>query len=542
MTSEARHPPGRPPLWAWLALAGLVLLVTAVRLRLAPIPLERDEGEYAYAGQLLLGGVPPYELAYNMKLPGTYLAYAGVLAVFGQTAEGVHHGLLVVNLATLVLVFLLAQRWFGPIAAVSAAASFAVLSLSPAVLGFAGHATHFVILPVVGGLLLLAEPATTPRPFRLFCAGVLFGLGVLMKQPGALFVPFGLGLVLWHVWRGAGPRLRALTVHGALFAFGVALPYAITCAWLYEVGMFDRFWFWTVTYAREYASLVPLATGIAAFRQEFPRVAAPGMTVWLLAAIGASALFWHRPSRGRAGVVLGWLAASALAVCPGLYFRNHYFIVMLPALAVLAGVAVHALADALRRRLGPNAGNLAAGMIALAGLGWPWWADGAFFFTTDPVAACRQAYGINPFPESPAIARYIAEHSPRDATIAVIGSEPQIYFLAHRRSATGYIYTYGLMEPQPFALTMQREMIREIEQARPAYIVVVRIATSWLVRPDSHTEILQWTQRYTETGYELVGAVDPAPGSSVYLWDQDVWRHPDLAACKVLVWKRRPGP
>jgi len=33
-------------------------------------------GEYAYAGQLILQGVPPYKEAYNMKLPGTYAAYA----------------------------------------------------------------------------------------------------------------------------------------------------------------------------------------------------------------------------------------------------------------------------------------------------------------------------------------------------------------------------------------------------------------------------------------------------------------------------------
>jgi hypothetical protein len=38
--------------------------------------LERDEGEYAYAGQLMLQGIPPYQLAYTMKLPGPFAAYA----------------------------------------------------------------------------------------------------------------------------------------------------------------------------------------------------------------------------------------------------------------------------------------------------------------------------------------------------------------------------------------------------------------------------------------------------------------------------------
>jgi hypothetical protein len=44
---------------AWIALAIVLLFVVAVRIRLLDIPLERDEGEYAYMGQLFLQGVPP---------------------------------------------------------------------------------------------------------------------------------------------------------------------------------------------------------------------------------------------------------------------------------------------------------------------------------------------------------------------------------------------------------------------------------------------------------------------------------------------------
>ncbi len=91
----------------WLTLAVLVvsgLLIVGVRARLFDFPLERDEGEYGYMGQLILEGVPPYELAGNMKMPGIYLAYATIMtAVFGQTAMGIHLGLLLVHLATLVV-------------------------------------------------------------------------------------------------------------------------------------------------------------------------------------------------------------------------------------------------------------------------------------------------------------------------------------------------------------------------------------------------------------------------------------------------------
>src|SRR5271166_4450374 len=92
---------------------GLLLLVIVlfalIRFRLRDIPLERDEGEYAYAGQLMLQGVPPYQLAYTMKLPGTFTAYAAILATFGQTPAGVRTGLILVNAATTLLVFLLAR-------------------------------------------------------------------------------------------------------------------------------------------------------------------------------------------------------------------------------------------------------------------------------------------------------------------------------------------------------------------------------------------------------------------------------------------------
>ena len=86
-------------------LGGILVAAALVRLRLAGVPLERDEGEYAYAGQLILQGVPPYQLVYNMKFPGVYYAYSLILALCGQTPWGIHVGLMLVNAATTLLLF-----------------------------------------------------------------------------------------------------------------------------------------------------------------------------------------------------------------------------------------------------------------------------------------------------------------------------------------------------------------------------------------------------------------------------------------------------
>src|SRR5215471_6507550 len=95
---------------AWLIVGLAILFVAAIRVRLRDMPLERDEGEYAFAGQLLLQGVPPYKEAYNMKLPGTYAAYALIMGLLGQTPTGIHLGVAAVNIASIILVFLLGRK------------------------------------------------------------------------------------------------------------------------------------------------------------------------------------------------------------------------------------------------------------------------------------------------------------------------------------------------------------------------------------------------------------------------------------------------
>src|SRR5438034_11574917 len=111
-TAEPAERPGRSRWLAFAMLGLLLLLFAAIRWRLRDMPLERDEGEYAYAGQLILQDIPPYELAYNMKLPGTYLGYAAILRVFGETPAGIHIGLLLVNGCATLLVFFLGRRLY----------------------------------------------------------------------------------------------------------------------------------------------------------------------------------------------------------------------------------------------------------------------------------------------------------------------------------------------------------------------------------------------------------------------------------------------
>src|SRR5438105_1862762 len=225
-------------LWPIVLLSIVILFFSAVRFRLRNMPLERDEGEYAYAGQMILQGVAFYKFVYNMKLPGTYAAYALIMAVFGQSPAGIHLGMILVNAATVILMFLLAKRLFGPLAGVAAASSFALLSSSEAVLGFAGHATHFVVLAALSGILVLLRAIEVKRTMPYFLSGLLLGLAFVFKQPGLLFILFG-GLYLIVSERPQAGNWRG-TFHFAIYSAGAVFPFALTCLIFLLAGELGR--------------------------------------------------------------------------------------------------------------------------------------------------------------------------------------------------------------------------------------------------------------------------------------------------------------
>ncbi len=621
---------------AWVVLALVILATAAVRLRLLRLPLERDEGEYAFGGQLLLDGVPPYVLLYNMKFPGIYAAYAAIMALFGQNAAGIHLGLTLVNAAAILLVFLLARRLFDALAGVAAAAVYAVLSTSPTVLGLMAHASHFVVLAALGGLLLTFRGLENKRRAELFLGGISLGLAILMKQPGALFCLLAAAMIWWDRRPPYRTRRRRLADVG-LLAAGVVVPLVATALALAAAGVFGRFWHWTFTYASEYGTTLPLREGIASFCGRLPDIMGPGTWLWLIAGAGlievawdpaarrasvfhvglavylflaaAAWLSWRQaqdlstgldPSRaagelgryralleatwgvlaaaGVAGLIaaarrgsstsraarpgggkatmpgrvkavvprghdaamtggglhapgpfcIGLVACSLVATSAGLYWREHYFIQMLPAVAILAA----ALVSLARRRLAtagaPAAVRLVPLGILVAALAFAGFGQRRFLLELSPIDACRSVYGTSPFPEAPDIARYLREHTSPGDRIAVLGSEPEIYFYAHRRPATGYIYAYPLMEPNSHALEMQNEMIGEIRAARPKYVVLVSptfkapyaFRTSWLWFPHSEKTVFRWINEWVRANYHVVGLITPG-GIVPSLWGSE---------------------
>jgi hypothetical protein len=530
--------------FAYAFLVAVIVFFAAIRFRLRTMPLERDEGEYAYAGQLMLQGIPPYKLAYTMKLPGTAAAYAAIMAVFGQTPTGIHLGLILVNAATVVLVYLLARRFSGRLAGVAAAASYAALTTSFSVLGVPAHAMHFVVFFAMAGMLVLLRAIESGRLWEFFASGLLLGLGFLMKQPGIVFVAFGglylLGLYLLKSESRNPIEWKSLLTRGGSYAAGAIVPFVVMCVILLAAGVFNNFWFWVFRYASQYTSELGLLQGAYAFSQAFPRIVGSAVWLWLISAVGLVALLWNRESRQQYGMFMGGLLFfSFLGVCPGFFFREHYFILMLPAVAILAGFAVQSATDGLMKKGAFALAALPVAVFAVA-LGYAVVEQSAFLFEMDPVAVCQARYSTNPFSEAKVISGYLEAHVPAGEPIAVLGSEPEIYFYSKRHSVTGFIYMYGLMERQKYAFDMQNEMIREVEAARPEYLVVAKNRLSWLPHQGSAQEkaMSAWMRNFLN-GYEVVGMAERVGGRTEYRWDEDAKVYEPHSQNVVAVFKRK---
>jgi 4-amino-4-deoxy-L-arabinose transferase-like glycosyltransferase len=260
--------------------------------------------------------------------------------------------------------------------------------------------------------------------------------------------------------------------------------------------------------------------------------------IWVLLVFGMAAFLWRREIKRHALFVIGLLAFSFLAISVGLYYRGHYFIMAYPVLAMLTGVGLSSARALLAKLRWGVASAAVPAMILVLAYGNALYAERQIYFFDSPREACRHTYGANPFPEALGVGNYIREHSAPDARVAVLGSEPEIYFYAHRLSATGYIYTYPLVEAQPYGRVMQAEMIEEIESVKPEIIVYVMMNNSWIVDPQADPRILDWTEAYVKEHYTLEGIADGG-NHDVYRWGPDAMQYHPRRPEYILLYRRR---
>jgi hypothetical protein len=514
-----------------LGLLGVFGLALLIRSTIAAIPLERDEGAYAAIAQRWRHGEIPYQAYFDHKPPGVLAAYCAILAVFGERASpaAIHWATQVYSLVTLWVLYGVGRRLLSERAGLLAAALGAILLADASVLGNESNSEVFQVLPQTAALwaALVAGERRTSR--SAFLAGVLLGGAVLFKQIAIVLVVPALVFVWWRGARRIPPVLA--------LAAGVLVPVALAVGYFAAHGAAGALYECTVAYNRTYACVVPLSAYPAVLAASLRAFATSAWPVLILAAYALAAIARGEVEAVKSRALLaGWAAFSLLSVGAGGRFFPHYWVVMVPPLALLAASAVERL---------PRASMVAWGAVAVTAMAvWavnPWYYSPAM----GPDEKVWRLYGLNPFAESQAVAAFVAEHSSPEDRVLVLGSEPEILYYAGRRSASRFVYMYPLGLPGPSSQAWQEAVVGEITRDPPR-LIVTELAPRWweAERPQA---LLDGVAAALSTSYRVIALL---PGNrrgpatlrtgteAVGLWERYPYWFEGATPWSLAVWER----
>jgi hypothetical protein len=225
---------GRATVLRWLPLAALAAI--AIRLPLLGVPLDADEGGYAYLARRWAGGSRLYGPAWVDRPQGLLVSYR-LVTDLGRSRIWIH--LAAIALAVLLLAAVAAAGWAlaGRRAAMLGALLVAVPGAAPHLQGFMFNgelaAGAFSAWAVAGA----AWYARLRADWLLVLAGGCGAIALLMKQSGLD------GLAAALVCACAARRIRAVgaVLLGAAGPFGLALLHAALTGW-------SDWWFAVVGY------------------------------------------------------------------------------------------------------------------------------------------------------------------------------------------------------------------------------------------------------------------------------------------------------
>lgn len=479
-----------------LLTASLVLLVVAIRAPLLSIPLERDEGEYAYIGWRLGHNELPYRDWFDQKPPAVFFIYRVALSLPFEPVRAIHFvGLLFVALSTCAL-FYLALRFLDCFWAWLAAALFAFLSADPLVQGTAANTELFMLCPLIlSQIAFFTAAAKNQRNVSLMVlVGALTGIAFMFKQ--VAIVNWFLQAAFYPVFARGEKRLQSAVSFITWSAAGLLTVVGLVVLYFWMHGALYEFIDNVFTHNLNYIGAVGASERFEYCLGTLTSLARTQAIVWMFAAIGLVALL--RSTRAKWSIFLvAWLITSAIGVSASGYFFPHYFQQLLPPLALAAAAGAEWFGGLASLKIFPlwvRRGALSLTLVVLPAV--TLW---SFLFVYTPAEAVRKIYPGNFFAEMRDFAQRLETVTPPDASVFVFGAEPELLFYAHRRSATRYIFLFPLYGPYGNTREKQIAAATEIGRAQPAAAVYLPNALFFGSGTDQY--FTQWSASYLQDNF-----------------------------------------
>src|SRR5437773_9576036 len=317
-----------------LALLGLVLLTIVTRLPalLHPLPIDDEAGYSVIANEIVDGG-RPYIDAVDRKPPLLFWTYAAVFKVAGKyNWKALHLLSLIWTLATMAGLYVIAKQLFDRETGLIAALFYSVFQPWVSFKNLAFNGEMVMNLAIVWAwAIALRHSSSRLRP-ELFLAGMLLCAGFLLKQPAAIAaVPLGIYLLLPSYQASSSLTRTNSIIQAAMLTAGFFAALGLVTIVLWRQGILHEAFYWTI--ADHDVPHVFWGRGIANTRT-FLGVCLP-LVIGAILACRDKGEIWAGKTAERTAL-LGLLAASAIGAAAGARFYEHYYIQLIPPLALLA--------------------------------------------------------------------------------------------------------------------------------------------------------------------------------------------------------------
>lgn len=406
----------------------LVLLTIFIRLPslLHPQAID-DEAVYSVVANEIVDGGLPYRDAIERKPPLLFWTYAAVFEAAGKyNWRALHVLALAWTLGTMAGLFAIGRRLFNQETGLVAALLYGVFQSWAVGKNLALNGEMLMNLPLVWAWSIgLGTSRSRLRP-ELFGAGVLLCAGFLLKQPAAIAaVPLGIYLLLPSYRTSRGITKSMSMVHAAMLTAGFFAALGLVAMVLAREGILGEAFYWTFT--NHDMPHVFWTTGglhtLAFIGACLPLVVGAGMAFRDRKGLWAGS----KPERT---ALFGLLFASLIGTAAGARFYPHYYIQLVPALALLA--APHYV-QLWSSRTGPRLWFFQPAVMA----GWM-----AFTVIGFSISHWIMLAGNRKPTE---MASYLTKHSAPNDRIFVWGrGSAQVYLQARRRPASRYVLTFPL--------------------------------------------------------------------------------------------------
>ncbi len=488
-----------------------VLLFLWIRFHHFNIPLECDEGEYAYAGQEILRGKLPYKDFYNMKFPGTYYFYSLIFYFLGDSNTSIKIILLFINLSSACFVYGIARIWYNKQIGKLAAGIFLIFCSCYSAQGWTANSEHFVVFFGVIGIYFSALYALRQKFFYLFFAGFFLAVATLCKQQGFMYAIFPIFQLLIHKTTFNWRRIFTLTFLRAIaiYAIGFIIPVGSMIVYFYKKNILDDFYFFALKYAFAYINLKTPIIGVVHFRH----IVWDGLGFWLLFFAFIYNAFRYNGYYKKHLNSLLFLSCTFIATSFGWYYRPHYFQLMFPPSAIMSAYVLKNITDLSKYKyLNVTTYTIFSFLLVII-------LQLNYLFIGSSEKISDLMYGITSYNTTRMIGEKIKTNfKDRHYNIGMIGSDPEIFFYSQLRSKTGFMYMYPLFENQQYASAFTNKFKEEFDNNRPE-IMIYFYDFSFGKNKKNIDNITNWYLDELKN-YIAIGKVDTISGKEYLKWVQ----------------------